>query len=426
MLEDNKTNGERWLDQQKQAYADSISQYKNEPWYDYLLNNNPYNTWKNETFAPNLWQQILESFGDDSARAKYDGDLKMRSNEWIANFVEQMRQQDWNNPSNQAMLERGAGLNPDLTGISGVGSASENDQPNFGELPSMSHDEALHSIQGFAGMCMQAYSFASGIAKDVLSMKQVSASIAKTEADTSSSLLPLIEDFYKSRVGLPKLNKDTNSFEFPDLALDVLDSYANEHFQSRSLRKKFVSGVKNGYASAKHAFISNGVITDAEKARKAMSDALGINIGYGMDYYANEDSNPMIIVSSELGKAMKKVQKIRLDEEYNTSKFHSDYYAGLDSSSASNAFNDSNKQVSESYEASKGSRKIDKILNDTLSTIMNRLSNSASEGGIAGALSQGFLLYFSAMRANMLPQLPSIGFGRDKNTGSFGLNSISM
>lgn len=418
------TNGDAWLRKKKDDYRELIKEYEGTEYYDYLWNN-PYAPWKVPSFSPNLGQSILMSFGDTSGEDKYNADNLQRMHEWIANTVEQYRQQKYNSPSNQASLERQGGLNPDLTGISGVGSAAENDQPSYGSAPDMGHEEGLRSIQGFAGMCMQAYSFASGIAKDVLTLNDLSANIAGKDADTSSKILPLIEDFYKSRVGLPKFNKDTKQFEFPDLALDSLDSYANDHFQSRALRKKFISGVKNGFASAKHAFISRGIITDAEIARKSMSDSLGLNIGYGMDYSANEDSNPMIIVSTELGKAMKNIQKISLSEQYNTSKFHSDYYSKADGSGSAQAFNDTNKQVSEAYESSKSERKVEKVLNDSLETIISKLSSTASEGGLAGALSQGFLLYFSAMRANMIPQLPSIGFSRNKN-GNFGLNSISM
>lgn len=386
-----------------------MNQHKNEPWYDYLLNNNPYNTWKNETFAPNLWQQLLESFGDDSARAKYEGDLKMRSNEWISNFVEQMRQQDWNNPSNQAMLERGAGLNPDLTGISGVGSASENDQPNFGELPSMSHEQAQQQIGAFANMCMQAYSFASGIAKDTLSLQSAWTDIQGKQLENDSKIPSLVDDFIKNVADLPHYDSETGKYDFTSFRdyMNQAEQYASSHFHSHRVRKSFLDSVGRGLTSAKGYLTRYGVMKDSEDTLQGFYDSIGRGLAYGRDY-DDFDNNPMIMISKELHSAQLKVERASKYEKYNSSAYHGDYYGKLDSDLASNAFNDSNKQVSESYEASKGSRKIDKILNDTLEHIISNLSRSANSKGLEGALSQGFLLFFSAMRSNMIPKLPSM------------------
>lgn len=118
-----------WLAQHDAEYLKMIEQYKGTPYYDSMLNN-PYLFKSNASFNPNLLQSIAMAFGDTSASSNYYGGLLNQRNQEFARLVALVNETKYNSPENQLGLEKAAGLNPDLTGISGVGKAAENDQPS--------------------------------------------------------------------------------------------------------------------------------------------------------------------------------------------------------------------------------------------------------------------------------------------------------
>lgn len=109
-----------WYDQQ-------LEQYKGTAYYDTMAAN-PYLVRNNAEFSPTLGNFIAEALGDYSARDAYYGNLRNQANQWYAQQLESMRQQDYNSAASQANQLRAAGLNPDLQQVQ-PGSAAENDQP---------------------------------------------------------------------------------------------------------------------------------------------------------------------------------------------------------------------------------------------------------------------------------------------------------
>lgn len=126
LSESNSANdGSVWFDDD---YLSEIEEYKNSPYYKYLLTN-PWLAGNQRPFSPNFWQSIGESLGDTSARDSYYANLQSKRSEWLADALDRFRQEEYNSPLAQVERERIAGLNPDLNGSISAGSASENDQP---------------------------------------------------------------------------------------------------------------------------------------------------------------------------------------------------------------------------------------------------------------------------------------------------------
>lgn len=391
-------------------YLNYIKQYEGTDWYQRLLNN-PHLRKNNAAFSPNFGQLAMMAFGDTSAQDNYYGDLLAKRNDYLSKIEDEMRQYKQNSPANQAALMAAAGQNADLLGTSGVAGAPENDNlPEPFKPSEHSGTAGVEALKSFAGIAMQAYQFASGFAHDVVSLGNEFSAAAGTAADTASKYSQLAMDFLKSGIGTPSIRDEggVKKYVFPDLSLEKLDAYAEDNFRGRWQRKQFKRAVQNAYGTARHEFEKYGLITQAETARKAMASAMGDNIAFGHNYEAPHDNNPIVIVSSGISKAVKEIQDISREASKHVAKYNSNYFHGLDGSLAAQATNDSNKQVHETYEANKGQRTIDKIVNDCISSIVSKLSKAASKGGIEGTLAEGMLLFYSAYRANMLPSLPSI------------------
>lgn len=131
-------------------YVAMLEQYKDTPYYDYLVNNNPWDWSRQVEFSPNLLQSIGEELGDYSARNQYYQGIQQQQNQWVSDYVEAMRQQEYNEPVNQVKREAAAGINPNLSpSLINPGSAAENDQPS--QLVGQSQDSAVASLAS-AGM----------------------------------------------------------------------------------------------------------------------------------------------------------------------------------------------------------------------------------------------------------------------------------
>lgn len=109
-----------WSDQ---MYLDAIAQYKNESWYDQLLDN-PFMRSKQARFETD---PLTGLFNYQGAAAKYYGGMRTDAMNWLADKVDRMRQQDYNSPIEQAQRDSAAGLNSDLVGNIDSGQAAEND-----------------------------------------------------------------------------------------------------------------------------------------------------------------------------------------------------------------------------------------------------------------------------------------------------------
>lgn len=385
-----------------QWYEDAISQYKGSSFYD-TLKTNPYLVGNNAEFSPTLLQSLGELFGDSSARDRYYADLRSKANEWYSQQIEAMRQQDYNSAPSQVNQMRVAGLNPDLQDVQ-PGSAAENDQP-IGNGPQMSSED---SISAFANLTLQAYSFASGFAKDMLSFKSLSSEIEGKDIENGNKILPLVEDFFRSSISRP-YKDESGSWVFPDLSYDKLDSFASRAFNSRLSRNRFKASVSNAWSSAKHRFIQYGALKDEEQAITAMSDALGVNLSRGWTGNDVSEHDPIIFVSKELADLRLKVEKMSLEDKYSSDSFHKNVTDRLDPSLAADAQNKGNELSVAASESGLKRKKVDDIVNDTLLSIISGLQSEARQPGLDGLLSKGLLMFYSMFGLNV--SVPGLSFG---------------
>lgn len=377
-----------------ESYLAEIEQYKNKSWYSYLLSN-PW-MWKFQgRFEPNLIQQFTGLFGDNSSEQNYINTIQSNRSQWLSEFLEKMRQEEYNSASAQVEREKIAGLNPDLNGNVDAGSAAENDQPILGS-PQFGEDG--NSLSSIASFFMNIYSLANGFAKDAVSMQSMMNNLTSEDLDINEKIVNATTNFIKGHIGSPKLvNSDNGSsyYEFPELSLDVLDDYSSKMFRSRSGRNRFKKEVISSYGSARSNYARFGVLKDEADAKRALARSIGENSVYGDEF------EPMVDVSRRLN-------KLSLDIQEYQSKYTSDFYHSANGSKAGEATNFSNQGVIDENEKLSYQRGMDKIINETMNKIVSDLSKDSKEPGLEGLIAKGMLGFISAYRLQMLPSLPSV------------------
>lgn len=390
------------------AYLASIASHQDKKYYNYLLNN-PWMFSKQAEFTPTLFQQIGENLFDDfHARNGYYSTLQSNQQQWLSEALERFRQEEYNSPSSQVDRQRAAGLNPDINGGVDSGSAAENDQPISPVDWPGDGVNPLDVVSRIGSFFVKAYSFASGIAKDSLSLKSMNLSNLDKESSIFTNIRSAAESFLRDSITTPHKN-DKGEWVFPDLSFDALDSYADGMYKSSRSRKMFKTAVSRAYNSARLLSSQWSDIADAESARTKMADAIGKNLSLGGDSHSSFYNDPLITISEELNSMNLAIQKAQM-------KFQKDYNENVSGESAADATNKSNQSVSESYDAQKYNREVDKIVNQSINKIIKSLSESAAGSDWSANLAKGLLLLFSAYRSNLLPSLPNMsGMIQNKN-----------
>lgn len=119
----------RWQ-QDYDAYLSQIEQYKGTSFYQQLLNN-PYYQYSDYSggWLKALWGSMTKDY---SSIDKFYADRKMAGDEYLAQVLDSMRQQQYDDPAAQVARRKAAGLNDELNGGSQIGS---------GETPPVAPDD---------------------------------------------------------------------------------------------------------------------------------------------------------------------------------------------------------------------------------------------------------------------------------------------
>lgn len=168
--------------------------------YESMWENNPY---KDLYYEPSFWDNIGLSHKAKDANAEYE----RLYNEYIAGLHDQMRQDEYNDPSAEAQRMRDAGLNPDLYGLSGKSNTGAMSPPNSG--PNSALTGQSPAFDGL-GILTQVLGFATSAFKGI-------ADLSNTMADTDTKS---IDNFTK----LFKLGGDV-----------ILDNYKSSYLYGSSL-----------------------------------------------------------------------------------------------------------------------------------------------------------------------------------------------
>lgn len=376
------------------AYMEQIEQYKGTPYYEQLANN-PWLYSKNAAFSPTFLQGLSESLlGDTSARDAYYGDLKNKQNQFLSEVLNAQHQEEYNSAGAQMQRERAAGLNPDLNGGSGIdaGAAADNDQP-FSESPTSMFGSS-DSVKEVGSIILQAVSFGQSFVSGLQAL-------GTQEIDMATKLQPIVSDYLDNNVSPWTYDEDTKQWLAPQFDESVLDDFSRKHFRSSRIRRAFKMQVHHNFGSAKQYARNFGFGLDASGKLRETGNELSLRQTLGS--LAPRDVEPIVLIANELNEMAVEVQK------YNA-KFDRDY--AKEKSTHGKDFAESEVETTKlntaQAKAQEKQAHIDEIVNSSLERIFKMLEDQSKKGGISGAICSGALLFFSAMRLNMLPSLPSV------------------
>lgn len=170
-----------------QNYLNQIKQYEGTEFYQSLINN-PY---LNYNYTPTIWDQWGDVTGLwQSNTQKIRMEYEKAANEYLAEQLQVMREQEHNSVANQVAEQRAAGLNPDLTGVSpSAGIASEGSIQSTSPAPSFSGPGSAGEVtSGF----LQAIQTAMSIYSGVQGLQQGAQALFSSKLNNASSFSDLI------------------------------------------------------------------------------------------------------------------------------------------------------------------------------------------------------------------------------------------
>lgn len=257
-------------------YFDLIKPYEGSEWYD-TLKNNPYLISNNQPFSPTLLQSLGELFGDTSAHDAYYQNLLSQRNAYYANILEQIRQQNRNEPANQVALEKAAGVNTDLGNALGTGTAVENDQP--AQPVSMPVGDTESELQFIGSTALSFAQMMFGFAQGVQGMQANSLSMVGQEIANNNAAMDFViqsmanSGMFKSADEIDNMSDE----DFGNLLLNASSKIDLRHYSRRTqkvLRSAFgLYGKRNGKDSlglaAVKSKLRNVVAQNADSAARS-------------------------------------------------------------------------------------------------------------------------------------------------------------
>ena len=393
------------------AYRAQIAQYAGTSFYDRLLEN-PFLRSKNAEFTPSFWQRLgMDLFGDYSASDNYYAQLQSQSNQWLADMLSQLHQQDYDSASSQVERERAAGLNPDLTGGISPGQAAENDQPitpigfpmgsDTGDAVKMIGSSALSFVSNLLGMAQSFQSLKAGN-NDLVSQE------IRNNSDARDFVLNEIagSSFFNNENDLDNLSAE-------DLANNILGASLKIDYSPYSPRtRKLIKRMFSRYAKD----VSSGRSPMAVESLKAeLRNRIATNsrsaAGVAGSPVFDEDFMSMIRkVAETVGSAEYSAQLAEYRARASKAGYDSKYFHGLDAGSAADAQNQTNKAASVTQSQTA-------IIEGMWNDIYKICKESDTWYGTIGLVLIPFL---RSMAGNA-----SIAAGRLKN-GKFGVTGVNL
>lgn len=407
-----QTGDPRYTNMSDDWYDQAIEQYRGTSYYDTLASN-PYLVRNAAGFQPSAGDKFAEAFGDRSAGNRYYADLHNRAAGYLNEQIEKMRQEGVNLAPGQVQQLRAAGVNPDLQGVV-AGNAAENDQP----FSPVDIPEATHPQQIFgevAQLALNAYSFASGFASDMLSFQQMRNTIEGSNLENDSKLQDIAMRYIRNHVGRPYFDEDDHKWVI-DTPFNDLDEFSSQMFSSRRLRNRFKRQVLSSASSASARLAQITDATDYEKAKLAFGFAVGDNQAFGYNYSNSDDNiahsyviqDPFIQLCYSLRSLKKELDTSLTNSGIAKSGYEGQYYSERDAVGAAQADNAGDATRMTQYEAAGEKAKIDKIVNKRLESIFDDLEKCASDpNNPYNLLAKGMLLYYSCFGLT-IPSIPGI------------------
>lgn len=210
--------------------------------YESLWENNPY---AGMYYDPSFWDKIGLSNKAKDANNEYE----RLYNEYISGIYQQQQQDKYNSPANQAMLEREAGLNPDITGISGSGATDGMSPPNAGPNPALN---GVSPAQSAFGVITQVLGFATSTLQSIETIRGLSSSRIGQNLSNINSFMDVARPTIISQYARRFSGQNANDWsDVRDVSSMVFDSRSEQ----RKYKRAFDSLLKSSqFSSATSAY----------------------------------------------------------------------------------------------------------------------------------------------------------------------------
>lgn len=255
--------------------------------YESLWENNPY---AGMYYDPSFWDKIGLSNKAKDANNEYE----RLYNEYISGIYQQQQQDKYNSPANQAMLEREAGLNPDITGISGSGSTDGMSPPNAGPNPALN---GVSPAMNAFGVITQVLGFATSTLQSIETIKGLSSSRIGQNLSNVSSFMDVARPHIVSEYARRFSGSTANNWsDVRDVSSMAFDSRSEQRKYKKAfdflLRSSQFSSATSAYDQlsdndrAINTFLS-GIIDLEIQAKKHNYKGSIAKAAFDTDYYSN-------------------------------------------------------------------------------------------------------------------------------------------
>lgn len=346
--------------------------------YQEVLDSNPYS---NYTYQNGFWDRLGDAFGFRTVQDSYREQMEQANRDYISQLSNQNREEDYNTPAHQASLQRAAGLNPDLTGVSGDSSASENNE--LGNSPiSPQGINGMEAIQNIGGSIMSIVSSCIGISSGLEGLKGQRLANESSELDLVRNIFPVARDYLLSNYSDKELSDAMqNNWNLVSPLDDV--------FKNGSLRSKFGYALTGSLHSFKNKKDFLDTLAGVESSRRSISSVRS------QPYYTSS--------GIDYSEGLKELSKYMYDLELNQLKFNNQLF------NARNARNIAGKTAEaedSSFDFTKYQKDFQGTIEKSKVQLLNNLKSKADKGDKFSSL---LIIAMGALFNGQL-KLPSIKF----------------
>ena len=227
--------------------------------YEQMFNSNPF---RNYDYHETGLQKLLSFFGFRTGADKMREQMTLASNQYDANLLAKMQQDEFNSSVAQAERMKQAGQNPDLLGTSGVSDASPMAEQSMPEIPEDFASNPASFASGILSLVMSGI----GFAKDFQTFQNLKQTVDSQNIRNAQSLFELSQSVaLNASEGMPLLHHfsddpedDEQSFSLIKHNSKLLRDRGIEYMQHlpKRLRKRFFNS---------YGYVIQGIPFEKEK-----------------------------------------------------------------------------------------------------------------------------------------------------------------
>lgn len=283
---------------------------------------NPYtNMPRQQTF----WDKFANWFGFRSGYDKALEQYQLSSDEYNAQLSQLASEEKYNSPVEQAQRMRQAGLNPDLTGVSGESASEFDNQQERPDVSGSSDVNPLDVISTIGNAFISTITGTMSLLSDINQYKQAKIATDEKDIDYANKMLQFFKDSY------PYLSYQDDGTE-SDVNVYAL-RYGNPLFHSKRAVKRFNhfrSSVGNSLLGLTTKYKSyEDFAKSAEEFGKTLSSPWMSNFGSITPSDIASFLKPLSKAQFDLSLAQIKADNARAYKDYHKEGFEGDAFAEL-------------------------------------------------------------------------------------------------